>query len=96
MPRFLCIKNELLLKYPSIPHYPQKDGTFKIAAGWLIEACGWKGKRIDDFGVHAKQALVLVNYGGASGTQIFNLSEEIIASVKNTFVIELEREVNII
>lgn len=89
-------KNELLLKYPSMPHYPQKDGTFKIAAGWLIETCGWKGKRVDDFGVHAKQALVLVNYGGASGTQIFNLSEEIIASVKNTFGIELEREVNII
>lgn len=89
-------KEELLHRYPSIPYYPQKDGTFKIAAGWLIEACGWKGKRIDDFGVHSKQALVLVNYGGASGTQIYNLSEDIIASVRNTFGIELEREVNII
>ena len=89
-------KNLLLEKYASMPHYLQNDGTFKIAAGWLIEACGWKGKRIDNYGVHAKQALVLVNYGGATGKQILDLSEEIITSIKNTFDIELEREVNIV
>jgi UDP-N-acetylmuramate dehydrogenase len=89
-------KNELLLKYPSMPYYLQKDGTFKIAAGWLIETAGWKGKRIDNYGVHEKQALVLVNYGGASGNEIYNLSEQIIDSIKTRFGIELEREVNII
>ena len=89
-------KNELLEKNPSMPYYLQNNGTFKVAAGWLIEACGWKGKRIEDYGVHAKQALVLVNYGGATGYQIYQLSEEIIKSVQNTFGIELEREVNII
>lgn len=89
-------KNELLEKYPAMPYYLQNNGKFKIAAGWLIEVCGWKGKRIGDYGVHAKQALVLVNYGSATGSQIFQLSEEIIKSVQNTFGIELEREVNII
>lgn len=89
-------KNLLLEKYSSMPHYLQNDGTFKIAAGWLIETCGWKGKRIDNYGVHAKQALVLVNYGGATGKQILDLSEEIITSIKNTFDIEIEREVNIV
>lgn len=89
-------KNLLLEKYPSIPHYLQNDGSFKIAAGWLIETCGWKGKRVDNYGVHTKQALVIVNYGGATGKQILHFSEEIIQSVKSTFDIELEREVNIV
>lgn len=92
----LMKKNELLEKYPSMPYYPQNDGSFKVAAGWLIETCGWKGKRIDDYGVHEKQALVLVNYGQATGNNIYQLSQQIIESVKSKFGIELEREVNII
>jgi|SRR6218665_122315 len=83
-------------QFPSIVGYPNTDGTVKLAAGWLIEQCGWKGYRKGDAGVHAKQALVLVNYGNATGDQIYQLSGEIMASVKEKFGVELEREVNIV
>lgn len=89
-------KNNILQLYQDAPNYKQEDGTFKIAAGWLIEKCGWKGKKIDNYGVHTNQALVLVNYGGASGKDIFNLSSSIIKSVEEKFKITLEREVNIL
>jgi UDP-N-acetylmuramate dehydrogenase len=89
-------KNNIIKKYDEVPNYLQPDGSFKIAAGWLIEKCGWKGKRIDCYGVHEKQALVLVNYGGAKGSDILNLSEQIIKSVDDVFGIKLEREVNIL
>jgi UDP-N-acetylmuramate dehydrogenase len=89
-------QHEILVKFPDAPNYIQPNGNFKMAAGWLIEKCGWKGKRIGDCGVHDKQALVLVNYGGAEGKAIFDLSDQIIASVNQTFGIVLEREVNII
>ena len=89
-------KNKILINYPDAPNYSQPNGDFKMAAGWLIEKCGWKGKRIDNYGVHDLQALVLVNYGGAKGSEIYSLSEQIIESVNSKFGIILEREVNIL
>ncbi len=85
----------LKAEYPSIPGYPSAEGV-KVAAGWLIEHAGWKGKRIGDVGVHAKQALVLVNYGAGSGEELKSLSEQIQASVFEKFGINLQPEVNFI
>ena len=85
---------ELKTKHPSIPGYPAGENT-KLAAGWLIEQCGWKGKVVGNTGSHAKQALVLVNYGNATGVEIFELSEQILQSVYDTFGVQLEREVNV-
>jgi UDP-N-acetylmuramate dehydrogenase len=88
--------NELKSQFANIPYYPQPDGTFKLAAGWMIEQCGWKGKRVGNCGVHNKQALVLVNYGGATGEEIHTLSERVLDAVLETFNVQLEREVNIV
>lgn len=82
--------------YPPIPLYPAGEQQMKVAAGWLIEQCGWKGCRTGDAGVHPQQALVLVNYGQSSGTQLFELSEQIRADVEARFGIALEREVIVI
>lgn len=82
--------------YPTIPGYQLTDGKTKIPAAWLIEQCGWKGFREDDYGVHQYQALVLVNYGKAQGAAIAALSEKIMSSVVERFGIQLEREVQII
>jgi UDP-N-acetylmuramate dehydrogenase len=86
----------LIKAYPNLVGYTLPNNKIKLAAGWLIEQCGWKGYREGDAGCHAKQALVLVNYDTASGSEIFELSEKIINSVKSKFGITLEREVNII
>lgn len=82
--------------FPEIVGYKNSDTETKLAAGWLIEQCGWKGYRLGDAGVHKNQALVLVNYKAASGMEIFDLSQQILDSVKAKFDVELEREVNII
>lgn len=82
--------------HPSIVGYPVAKGMVKLAAGWLIEQCGWKGYRKGDAGCHSRQALVLVNYGNSKGDEIYNLSGEIIQSVQDKFGVLLEREVNII
>ena len=90
--------DQLQARFPDLEfiHYPAGKQHVKIAAGWLIEQCGWKGKRIGDAGTWKNQALVLVNHKNASGLAIYQLSQQIIDHVKQTFDITLEREVNII
>ena len=82
-------------QFPAMPSFSM-DGAFKIPAAWLIDQCGFKGKRIGDAGVHVNQPLVLVNYGNASGREILALADDIINSVKKKFGITLETEVNMI
>lgn len=82
--------------HPEMPHYPVSDTRVKVPAGWLIEQSGFKGKRFGDAGVHAKQALVLVNYGNASGQELLDLSKKIQQTVLDNFGISIEAEVNII
>lgn len=87
---------QLQIQYPSIPSYPIDEDNVKVPAGWLIEQRGWKGKRFGACGVNEKQALVLVNYGGAEGREVFDLSQQIINDIQENFGIVLEREVNIL
>jgi UDP-N-acetylmuramate dehydrogenase len=86
----------LKASFPAIVGYDLQNGNTKLAAGWLIEQCGWKGYRIGDVGCHSKQALVLVNYGHATGEEIFAFSQQIIDSVMGKFGVPMQREVNII
>ncbi len=83
-------------RFPGIISFEQGDGSHKLAAGWMIEFCGWKGFRRGDVGVYDQQALVLVNYGHATGKEILAVAKEINESVFNTFGIALEMEVNIV
>lgn len=87
---------ELQKEYQKIPSYSISDDEIKIPAGWLIEQAGFKGKRFGEFGVHEKQALVLVNYGNASGKEIYQLAQKIQETILNTFGVCLEIEVNVI
>lgn len=87
---------KLKKEYPEIPSYKVSEVEVKVPAGWLIDKAGWKGKTIQNYGVHKKQALVLVNYGQASGEDIYELSEKIIKDIQLRYGILLEREVNII
>ena len=87
---------QLLAEYPNMPHYPAEEGKTKLAAGWLIEQAGWKGKSLGPAAVHDRQALVLVNKGGASGKDIQRLCEAIQKDVLEQFGIELSPEVNLI
>jgi len=86
----------LKAQYPDIPSYPQPNGKVKIPAGWMIDKCGWKGKSLGKAGVYEKQALVLVNNGGATGEDIVALSNAVCQSVKEKFGIEIRPEVNFI
>jgi len=92
----ISFAEELEAKFGEMPVYLAGSGKVKLAAGWLVEKTGWKGYREGDVGVHDKQALVLVNYGNATGKEIFALSEKIRLSVLEKFGIDLEREVNCI
>ncbi len=84
----------LLQDWPDMPHYPAGEGMVKVPAGWLIDRCGWKGKSMGKAGVHDRQALVLVNRGGACGADIVRLAEAIVESVRQRFGISLQPEVN--
>ena len=87
---------ELAAQYPNMPHYTVDDDHEKIPAGWLIEQCGWKGKSLGKAGVHDKQALVLVNRGGATGADIVALMRAIQADVETRFGIAIQPEVNVV
>lgn len=82
--------------FPDVVNYPAGDGLVKLAAGWLIEQCGWKGKVVGNTGTWKNQALVLVNHGGATGHEVYALSSDIIESVRSKFGVTLQREVNIL
>lgn len=90
------VYERLLKEFENVPHYPVDEGHVKIPAGWMIEQCGWKGKALGRAGVHSRQALVLVNHGGADGSEILRLCDTIKADVADKFGIEINPEVNII
>lgn len=89
------VLEKIQANYENVPNYPAPNGNVKLAAGWLIDQAGWKGRTFDAYGVHKLQALVLVNYSNATGSQIYDLSTQIISDIKKKFGVDLEREVNI-
>ncbi|MEO6818296.1 MAG: UDP-N-acetylenolpyruvoylglucosamine reductase, partial [Ginsengibacter sp.] len=94
--RNLLKENDVKGEQVPFPYFQINDNLYKIPAGWLIEQCGFKGLRKGEVGCYEKQALVLVNYGHATGTEVYDFSEKIINSVNEKFNILLEREVNIV
>lgn len=86
----------LLAEYPDMPHYPAPEGRVKLAAGWLIDRAGMKGRRKGAVGVHERQALVLVNHGGATGGEVIAFAHEVQERVREKFGIEIDTEVNIL
>ncbi|MEM6378707.1 MAG: UDP-N-acetylmuramate dehydrogenase [Bacteroidota bacterium] len=92
----LTIFKVIKATYPAMPNYPVDENRIKVPAGWLIDQCGWKGKRVGQTGCYEKQALVLVNYGSATGGEIWAFAQELITSVQQKFGITLEPEVNVI
>ncbi|MBL4676248.1 MAG: UDP-N-acetylmuramate dehydrogenase [Mucilaginibacter sp.] len=86
----------ILANHPDVVNYPAPDNMVKLAAGWLIEQCGWKGKQVGHTGTWKNQALVLVNHGGATGEEVYSFSSQIIDSVYVKFGVTLQREVNIV
>lgn len=90
------VAEQLLTTYPDMPHYPAPEGKVKLASGWLIEQAGWKGRRVGNVGVHDRQALVLVNHGGATGGEVMALARQVVADVKSKFGIEISPEINIV
>ena len=88
--------SNLIKKYPEIPNYSAPQGKIKLAAGWLIDQCGWKGKKLGNVGCYKNQALVIVNHGNAKGEELLAIIKLIKDSVKKKFKIDLEEEVNLI
>ncbi len=92
----IAVYQKAQLTFPEMPNYPVSEGFVKVPAGWLIEQAGFKGKRFGDAGIHINQALVLVNYGNATGQEILNVAKDIQETIKEKFGISIEAEVNVI
>ena len=90
------VAENLLKTYPEMPHYPAPEGRVKLAAGWLIDRAGMKGRREGAVGVHERQALVLVNHGGATGGEVIAFAHKVQETVREKFGIEIDTEVNIL
>ena len=91
-----AVAERLLAEYPEMPHYPAPEGRVKLAAGWLIDRAGMKGHREGSVGVHERQALVLVNYGGATGGEVIAFAHKVQEKVREKFGIGIDTEVNIL
>ena len=86
----------LLAEYADMPHYPAPDGRVKLAAGWLIDRAGMKGRREGPVGIHERQALVIVNHGGATGGEVIAFARKVQETVREKFGIAIDTEVNIL